>query len=385
MNGIWYYVIAFIIIWAVSLIFKDYLTEHGVEVEFPLLMWKTKRLRGFIDRIANKSKKFWKWYMNVGVVISFGLMIFMAVALIYSFTQISQTAAVGLVIPGVDIPGSPIFIPFIYGILALITVIIIHEFSHGILARVEDVKINSIGLLLFTVIPGAFVEPDEDEINELGKLSKLRIYAAGSMGNMVLAVVAVIIVLVLSSVFVPMIFHEDGVSIDRTVSDAPADGILKSGMVIESLNNQSFNNSQGYAEAIKTLKPNQTVYVSTDQGDYSFKLGENPNNKSLGYMGVQAVKHYSFNNGVGDNVLSPVLWVIFPLIQLFSWIFFLNFAIGTFNLLPMKPLDGGLMFETLLSYKLSDKYVNLLTNFSSYLMLIIILVSLVYGIGSALI
>ena len=155
--------------------------------------------------------------------------------------------------------------------------------------------------------------------------------------------------------------------------------------VIESLNNQSFNNSQGYAEAIKTLKPNQTVYVSTDQGDYSFKLGENPNNKSLGYMGVQAVKHYSFNNGVGDNALSPVLWVIFPLIQLFSWIFFLNFAIGTFNLLPMKPLDGGLMFETLLSYKLSDKYVNLLTNFSSYLMLIIILVSLVYGIGSALI
>ena len=43
--------------------------------------------------------------------------------------------------------------------------IIIHEFSHGILARVENVKINSIGLLLFAIIPGAFVEPDEEKLN----------------------------------------------------------------------------------------------------------------------------------------------------------------------------------------------------------------------------
>ena len=45
MNGIWYYVIAFIIIWLFALIFKDYLVKHDVEVEFPVLLWKTKRLR----------------------------------------------------------------------------------------------------------------------------------------------------------------------------------------------------------------------------------------------------------------------------------------------------------------------------------------------------
>jgi hypothetical protein len=50
----------------------------------------------------------------------------------------------------------------------------------------------------------------------------------------------------------------------------------------------------------------------------------------------------------------------------------------------MKPLDGGLMFETLLSYKLPDNIVKILTSFSTYLMLIIIVVSLFYGIGSAL-
>jgi membrane-associated protease RseP (regulator of RpoE activity) len=384
MNGIWYYVIAFILIWIFALIFKDYLTNHGVEVEFPILMWKTKRLRGFIDKVASKSKKFWKWYMNLGIIVSFGFMIFMVVALIYSFTNLTQTPAVGLVIPGVDVPGSPIFIPFVSGIIALITVIVVHEFSHGILARVENVKINSIGLLLFAIIPGAFVEPDEKEINELSKAGKLRIYAAGSMGNLMLALISIILVLILSAAVVPMAFHEDGVSIDRIVSDAPADGILKSGMIIESINNQSFNNSEGYANVIKTFKPNDTVQITTDQGDYSFKLGENPNNKSLGYMGVQAVKHYSFNQGVNNNFLSSILWCLFPLIQVLTWIFFLNFAIGTFNLLPMKPLDGGLMFETLLSYKLPDNIVKILTSFSTYLMLIIIVVSLFYGIGSAL-
>ena len=35
-------------------------------------------------------------------------------------------------------------------------------------------------------------------------------------------------------------------------------------------------------------------------------------------MGVQTVKHYSFNNDLGSNQLSPVLWVIFPMIQLFN-------------------------------------------------------------------
>ena len=43
--------------------------------------------------------------------------------------------------------------------------------------------------------------------------------------------------------------------------------------------------------------------------------------------------------------------------DLFYWIFLLNFAVGTFNLLPMKPLDGGLILEELLRYKLSKNMV----------------------------
>ena len=173
MNAIWYYVIAFVLIWIVALVFKKQLTERNVEVNFPVLMWKTQRLRGFIDRIAKRSPRFWRWYMNVGIVVCFGFMIFMTVALFYSLQFIASSPAVGLVIPGVDVPGSPIFVPFVYGIVGLATVLVVHEFSHGILARVENVSIKSIGLLLFAIIPGAFVEPDDEEIETISRAGQM--------------------------------------------------------------------------------------------------------------------------------------------------------------------------------------------------------------------
>ena len=109
MNGIWYYVIAFIVIWTIAIVFKEKLTDYGVEVNFPLLMWKTQRLRGFIDRLANKAPRFWKAYMNLGIVISTGFMILMAVALVYSLKTLLDTPTVSLIVPGVEVPGSPIF------------------------------------------------------------------------------------------------------------------------------------------------------------------------------------------------------------------------------------------------------------------------------------
>ena len=75
----------------------------------------------------------------------------------YSLKTLMDAPTVSLVVPGVEVPGSPIFIPLLAGLIAIATVLIVHEFSHGILSRVEKININSIGLLLFAIIPGAFV------------------------------------------------------------------------------------------------------------------------------------------------------------------------------------------------------------------------------------
>ena len=72
MNGIYYYIIAFFIIWAVALIFNNKLSKYGFEIDFPIIMWRTERLRGFIKRISDKSPRFWKYFMNFGIFISTG-------------------------------------------------------------------------------------------------------------------------------------------------------------------------------------------------------------------------------------------------------------------------------------------------------------------------
>ncbi|MBQ3472517.1 MAG: site-2 protease family protein [Methanobrevibacter sp.] len=380
MNGIWYYVIAFMVIWTIAIVFKDKLTDYGVEVNFPLLMWKTQRLRGFIDRLANCAPRFWKAYMNLGIVISTVFMILMAVALVYSLKMVMDTPTVSLIVPGVEVPGSPIFIPLFSGLIGLATVLIVHEFSHGILARVEKIKINSIGLLLFAILPGAFVEPDEEELNSLRRASRMRIYVAGSMANLTLAAIALIIMLALSSFVIPAVFHEEGVEITRLTEDGNAINYLSEGMIIKSINNVTVNDSASYQQAITTLRPNETVDIKTDQGEYSFQLKTNPLNRSLGFMGVQAESHNVISEAFDNQIYTPLLWILMPLNELLFWIYFLNFAIGTFNLLPMKPLDGGHLFENLLSFIMPKNAYKPIVTFMSFFMGIIIVVSLVVGL-----
>ena len=383
MNGIWYYVIAFILIWVIAIVFKDYLTDHGVEVNFPLLMWKTQRLRGFIDRLANRAPRFWKWYMNIGIVISTGFMILMAIALVYSLKTLLDTPTVSLIVPGVEVPGSPIFIPLLSGLIALATVLIVHEFSHGILSRVEKINIKSIGLLLFAIIPGAFVEPDEEELNELSRPAKMRIYVAGSMANLTLAAIALIIMTVISSFIVPVVFEDEGVVVNRLTEDANAKNYMSEGMIIKSINNLTVTDIDSFQKAANTLKPNDTVNIHTDQGDYSFQLKTNPMNKSIGFMGIQVNANNVIADDFDNQFYTPLLWLLMPLTDLLFWIYFLNFAIGTFNLLPMKPLDGGHLFENLLSYIMPEIAYKPIVTFMSFLMGIIIVVSLVVGLVGA--
>ena len=375
MNGIYYYLIAFLLIWILALAFKNKLSNYGFEIDFPVIMWRTERLRGFIKRIADISPRFWKYFMSVGVVVSFGAMVFMAWTLVASLETITTTPSVSLVIPGVEMPGSSIYVPFSYGLISLATVLIVHEFSHGILATVEKVSIKSIGLLLFLVIPGAFVEPDEAELEASKKISQLRVYAAGSIANMSLAAVALVLFLVITSYAIPANFYEDGIEISRVVSDSPASECLKEGMVIESIDNHTVNDSESYLSVVSSFKPGENITVGTDQGDYTLTLGKNPNNESVGYFGISAAKHYQLNS----DAFGPLPWIYFYLMDLFQWMFVLNLGIGLFNLLPMKPLDGGKMLEVLLSYKLPEHQYKPLVNSISVIMALIIIFSLLAG------
>ena len=379
MNGIWYYFYAFVIVWILAMAFRDKLENHNFEVNFPVIMWRTKRLRGFIDNIANSIPRFWKWYYNIGIIVSFLAMIFISYTLIASLQTITTTPSVSIILPGVEMPGSTIYVPFVYGFLALITVLVVHEFSHGVASRLDKLSIKSIGLLLVAIIPGAFVEPDEDDLLESSRLTRLRVYCAGSVANMSLAAIAIICTLLISSFVVPAVFYDDGIEISRVVTDSPCDGILKEGMVIRSINNESCNSAVEYSSIISSFKPNETVVVTTDSGQYNVKLGSNPNNASVGYMGVQAAYHYKVNDYYAGIFGDKIPTVIFMFLEFLKWVFILNLGIGLFNLLPIKPLDGGHMLEILLSYRLPEEIYRPIVKATSYIMVLIIFISLFYS------
>ena len=374
MNGIYYYLIAFVVIWVLVAIFHERLSNHGVELNFPVIMWKTQRLRGLISRISNFSPRFWRWYMNVGVVVAFIAMIFITWSIVSTLPSVFETPSVSIVIPGVDIPGSQIYVPFVYGLIALATVLVVHEFSHGVQAVGEKIPIKSIGLLLVAIIPGAFVEPDEDKLKEAKKSSRLRVYAAGSIANITLALIAIILVSLVSA-GIPHYFAEDGIEIDRIVSDSPSEGILKEGMVLQAIDNHTIDNSTDYSNVVRSFHPGDNVTVKTDQGSYHVTLGKNPNNDSVGFFGIQANKHFELVN----DSLGSLPWILFELLELFQWVFMLNLGIGLFNLLPIKPLDGGYMLEILLSYKLSEEYYKPIVNALSVVMAMIIVFSIIAG------
>ena len=409
MNDLWYYAIGFVIIWVLALLFRDKLK---IDIEGPILMRRTQRLRGFIDSVANRIPRFWRWSMNVGLPVAVFFMGLMLILIIVSLETLIQAPSVAILLPGVDIPGSPIFVPLGYGIIALMTVIVVHEFGHGIISRVEGVRIKSIGVLLLAVLPGAFVEPDEEDIEKSKRISKLRIYAAGSIFNLALAAVSLIIVLFITLMTISSIspgipgisvpgtsiktepvtllnisgpifptFQTEGVAITSVVPKSPADGILQDGMVIQSINGISTSDINNYALFTNQTKIGETLNFQTDQGTFSVKAGVNPNNATRGYIGIRSQDHLVLNNNVAKTFGHQIPWFIYSLRDLFTWIFIINFAVGTFNLLPMKPLDGGLLLEELLGYKLSKNRVQQIITPLSYVLILIIVVSIVYSLG----
>lgn len=352
MNALWYYAIGFVAIYILAFLLKD---KYNITMEGFVLMLKTERLHDIIDKVANKAPRFWKAYLNIGIPIGIFLMILMLVSLIWSLQLMFEMPTVSLILPGVDVPGSPLYIPFGTGMLALATVLIIHEGGHGVLARVEKVAIDSVGLLLFLIIPGAFVEPNEEEMKKINGISKLRIYFAGPMFNMGLAVIGIILMLLAGGLIAAGDFYTtDGMEISSVVPASPSEGILSEGMVIKEVNNQPVTDTRSYTEVMDKNRIGTNVSITTDTGTYNIVAGKNPNNSSKAYIGVRSKEHTIVRPEVDSKYGTFIPWLLTQLRELFYLIFLLNFAVGTFNLLPMKPLDGGLILEELVGYRIRD-------------------------------
>jgi len=442
-------VIALFAAWAILLyIAKKWGAKYGFEPSGPLLMWKTEKGRKLIDRISRRRG--WKAYGNLSIVICAVAMILttflIILNVIISFQISPQNAPSPRLMLG--IPGINPIIPIGYGIIALAIAIVIHEFSHGILARFEKIKVKTLGLIFLIVPLGAFVEPDEEHLNKVKRAKRARVFAAGPTSNIVLAILCIII---LSFVFSPLItprtdgvvvtqdafgiprwsvidgmdnvdihslkemkemlakidagkFYNvtlfgnnsknymimNGLYVANVIDNSPAHGEIEKGCIIYKIDNEYVANTTKFLDIMDSKKAGDKIEISyyynnsffnknitlSDRYQFTREAGS----KGKGFLGIEAygmedvIIDASFFSNIYNPLKgrflpylalpfmglspppqeimdiytpSPLFWSIYNLIY---WIFWLNFAVGTFNALPAIPLDGGYLFRDGVDY-----------------------------------
>src|SRR5437016_13943111 len=188
----------------------------------PFLMWKTVRGRQWIDRLARPAR-FWRFFGDLAIVLVGITMVGTTLLLLWEATLVQSPAVRGNP-PSPDLllglPGINPIIPLGYGIFGLAVAIILHEFSHGILARVANIKIRSLGLIFLIFPIGAFVEPEEAELRALPRRERGRLYAVGPATNVLLAVLFAVLFSTLILTSVAPVHH--GVGIVGFTSNSPA-------------------------------------------------------------------------------------------------------------------------------------------------------------------
>jgi len=173
------------------------LLPESVKVQGPILTLHTGRGRVLLDKLS-KPRRFWRGWANLGVGIALVVMVSSFLFLLFSAISVlqdpPQVTAVNrprnvLVIPGVND-----FLPLSVApeiVTGLVIGLVVHEGGHGLLCRVEDIDIDSLGLAFLAFIPiGAFVEPDEESQKQVSRGGRTRMFAAGVTNNFAVTIVA---------------------------------------------------------------------------------------------------------------------------------------------------------------------------------------------------
>lgn len=341
------------------LIYSD---RKKVKIEGIIFIRRTKKGRDFIDRVAQRWHGFWRKISVVGIALGIIFMIGGSVLLLSQAVQVLSGAEGGvkLLLPGpvsapVNAPGVFV-VPWWIWVIGIAVVIIPHEFMHGIMCRIDKVRIKSVGWLLLLVIPGAFVEPDEKQLQKMSRKTKLRVYAAGSFANMIMAaIVLLIFIIVFSSAASPA-----GVFVSA-VEGSPAYNASLNGSIVN-INGIDVKNHDDLTRILSQYNPGDTVQVTTAKSEqfvpaftggilpggaavigtetktYDIMLGKHPDRDGA-FLGIVAAAP-----AVTLNMDANTYFILSTLLL---WMFLFSFGIGLVNLLPIKPLDGGLIMEEL--------------------------------------
>jgi len=362
------------------------------KILFPFLyfaMYRTKLGLKLMDSMAKKHPKLLKYLAYAGIIIGFLGMAFISFTLIQNIykviTATTTVAGVALVLP-LKVKGS-FYVPFFYWIISIFLLALVHEFSHGIIARLYKIKIKSSGLaflnILIPVIPAAFVEPDEKELRKKPKMQQLSIFAAGPFSNIIFAFVVLAIMGLVMAPVSNAVFDYNGVLVtgftpENETFPAEVAGITENELIVR-VDNVPISTVENFTEIMQNKTPGETIFITTNVTNYNITLAESPENESKGYLGVLLIQ----NQEIKENILQkygkilPDVFIWF--VGLFYWLYVLNLGIGLFNLVPLGPIDGGRMLQLLMHKLFKKKKGDKVWKAISFIFLSLIVINILFA------
>ncbi len=373
--------------WSVVLFFSIlgimiYRDRKNLEFHKIMVIKRSKKGRKLIQNVASSSPRFWNAVSLIFVIAAFVFMIYGTYLLSTStylvLNGMITKPAIQFILP---IPQSQpingtgfIGVPFWFLILTVPFVMFPHEFAHGVIANVNKIKIKNVGLMQVLIFSGAFVEPDERDLKKAKLLPKLKVFSSGSMTNLTIA----ILLLLASRYLLWPAAVPTGVLVTDVIKNSGAElAGLEPGMLIQEIdgkvlkvdydeftlsytyllmsgnitseNINSVSTMVSVGEILENYEPGQTMEIIADNEYYYVKLSGRPENSTIPYIGISG-------DGIRTNdfmseFLFPFTW----------WLTTLSYFVAVFNLLPIYPLDGGLMIEAV-AEKYTGKHAKRLTS-----------------------
>lgn len=366
-----------------------------------LFIRRTKKGIKSIDRIAKRFPRFWNFYGWAGVLTGIVSVFAALYMLLYTFYDMAvrQSAQNGpsLILPGTvsetTFQAGVSFVPAEYWVISIIVMMTVHELSHGIVARAEDIELRSVGWVIVGILPlGAFVEPEgekmmPDDEDEYGKedgdeeesqatwdvgnwKSRLKVLCAGSFANYITAVLFFVLATGLTAGLTsPTLFY-------NAQEGYPAQEAGMDNGTITAVNGEKIESFDQLRTITEEIEAGEEVSMWTSEGNFTLTAVEREGHEN-GYIGIRMGQQNTINEEYSDYQ-GGLSWFI----SMLTTVAFLNFLIGLFNMAPIKPLDGGLVLETFTTEFIGEDGVENVNRFS-LAMWALLLLSLLLGLSAS--
>ncbi len=445
------YDIVFMIVFTLVISLLLYKNKKNVKREGVMFTYHTQWGTKSMKTIDDKFHKVIGVARYAVVILGFVLMIAMIAMLIQSawnyitipeLSEIIKAPPIAPLIPyfpqlfGMESMFPPFY--FVYFLIAISIVGLVHEFSHGIFMRYSKTKIKSTGIVFLGPIPGAFVEQDDKSFKKKSRFNQMSVLGAGVFANTLTAIIFYLLYIGFFAIsFSPAgyVFNTYSISQLNTaditnisqmgeygiISTAEADYFLdiemldkfstqdnffaydntsafRAGLVgiIVGVDDVKISEQSDLAVALAKYKPNDKVVIHTlideNETSYDIILGEHPVDSEKAYLGVGNTQSLDKSStlkrflttlmGFKDSSINyETTWnedFVYFIYHLLWWVMIINILVALFNMLPWGILDGGRFFELAMDKFFGEKTTKILTRIMGRAILAILVVMMGY-------